>query len=62
MLLTVMGSGDAAGCPKVGCYCPACTVARKGGRSRRTRFSLLLENNGAAVLVDAGPDIRCQLI
>lgn len=62
MLVELLGTGDAAGCPKIGCRCPACTDALKGTRSRRTRFSILVRTEEGAMLIDTGPDLKEQLI
>jgi phosphoribosyl 1,2-cyclic phosphate phosphodiesterase len=62
MKMVLLGTGDAAGCPKMGCWCPACRDARKGGKSRRMRFSVLVHNEGKVALIDVSPDIRWQLI
>lgn len=37
MKVTLLGTGDAIGTPKIGCKCPACMDALGGGRSRRMR-------------------------
>ncbi|RQW78881.1 MAG: MBL fold metallo-hydrolase [Methanothrix sp.] len=64
MKITLLGTGDAIGTPKIGCKCPACLDALRGGRSRRTRFSVLLESDDdeGRVLVDTSPDLRWQLL
>lgn len=62
MKITLLGTGDAPGTPVIGCTCPTCTDARNGGRSMRTRFSILVESEKGKVLVDTGPDLRCQLL
>lgn len=62
MRVTLLGTGDAIGTPKIGCRCPACTDALAGGRSRRLRFSILVENGDGKVLIDTSPDLRWQLI
>lgn len=62
MKITLLGTGDAVGTPKIGCSCPACTDAKKGGRSRRLRFSVLLESDKGRVLIDTSPDLRWQLL
>jgi phosphoribosyl 1,2-cyclic phosphate phosphodiesterase len=61
MLLTLLGSGDAVGTPKVGCRCPVCTEAVCSGR-QRLRTSLLVQNGGRTLLVDSTPDMRQQLL
>ena len=62
--LTILGCGSSAGVPRVGQGWGACDPANP--RNRRRRCSVLVERVGAAgvttVLVDAGPDLREQLI
>jgi phosphoribosyl 1,2-cyclic phosphate phosphodiesterase len=62
MIVTLLGTGDAIGTPKIGCRCPACLDALNGGRSRRLRFSILLESGRGRVLIDTSPDLRWQLL
>ena len=70
MRITFLGTGDAVGTPKIGCRCPACLDAKKGGRSRRYRPCYLFsdddvhsgENGSVNVLVETGPDLRSQLL
>lgn len=62
MIITLLGTGDAIGTPKIGCKCPACQDALEGGRSRRLRFSVLVESKNGKVLIDTSPDLRWQLI
>jgi phosphoribosyl 1,2-cyclic phosphate phosphodiesterase len=64
MKVTLLGTGDAIGTPKIGCKCAACTDALRGGRSRRMRFSVLIESDEdeGRVLVDTSPDLRWQLL
>jgi phosphoribosyl 1,2-cyclic phosphate phosphodiesterase len=61
MRLTLLGTGDAVGTPKVGCSCPQCTRAHEEGLSR-LRTSILLESEGNHLLVDTSPDLRTQLL
>lgn len=62
MKITLLGTGDAPGTPVIGCTCPTCIDAQNGGRSKRTRFSILVESQNGKVLVDTGPDLRSQLL
>lgn len=62
MRLTLLGTGDAVGTPKIGCNCPACTDAHEGGRSQRLRFSILVESEQGKILVDTSPDLRQQFL
>jgi len=62
MKVTLLGTGDAVGTPKIGCSCPACEDAIAGGKSRRLRFSVLVESLTGKVLIDTSPDLRWQLL
>jgi phosphoribosyl 1,2-cyclic phosphate phosphodiesterase len=61
MRITLLGTGDAIGTPKIGCTCPQCTHAKTTG-TMRLRTSLLIENGGFHLLVDSSPDLRQQLL
>lgn len=61
MRITLLGTGDAIGTPKIGCTCPQCTYAINTG-AMRLRTSLLIENEGLHLLVDTSPDLRQQLL
>lgn len=62
MKITLLGTGDAVGTPKIGCSCSACLDAKAGGKSRRLRFSILVESENGKVLIDTSPDLRWQLL
>jgi phosphoribosyl 1,2-cyclic phosphate phosphodiesterase len=62
MRLTLLGTGDAVGTPKIGCNCPACADAREGGKSQRFRFSILVESEQGKILIDTSPDLRQQFL
>jgi len=61
--ITVLGSGDTRGLPKVGCACATCADALRTGFERK-RFGLLVEHydettgRRTRLLVDASPDLR----
>jgi phosphoribosyl 1,2-cyclic phosphate phosphodiesterase len=61
MRLTLLGTGDATGTPKIGCICPQCDRARRTGEAR-LRTSLLIENEGKHLLIDSSPDLRLQML
>lgn len=61
MKITLLGTGDAVGTPRIGCDCPQCTHAKSTGATR-LRTSLLVENEGKHLLVDSSPDLRQQLL
>lgn len=61
MKVTLLGTGDSAGVPHIGCDCETCQRYLEEGR-HRTRFSVLVENDGERVLIDASPDLRFQFL
>ena len=61
MKITLLGTGDAIGTPKINCECAQCSHAKKTGKTR-LRTSLLIENDGRHILVDSSPDLRQQLL
>jgi len=62
MKITLLGTGDTVGTPKVGCSCSNCTYAKEHG-IQRLRTSLLIESNdGRHLLIDTSPDLRQQLL
>lgn len=59
--LIVLGSGTSTGIPLLGCACPVCTHPDK--KNKRLRSSIFLETaKGRRILIDAGPDLRTQLL
>jgi phosphoribosyl 1,2-cyclic phosphate phosphodiesterase len=68
--ITILGSGDSIGTPKLACRCETCEIARKRGVPfSRTRFGILLVHSSNSdpsettrILVDTGPDLRSQLL
>ncbi len=60
MKVTVLGSGPSSGVPQIGGIWGRCDPAEP--RNRRRRSSILVEEGGTAVLVDASPDCRQQLL
>ena len=58
--LTFLGTGTSQGVPIIACQCPVCQSAHP--RDKRFRSSALFRQNGLTVLVDAGPDFRCQML
>jgi phosphoribosyl 1,2-cyclic phosphate phosphodiesterase len=61
MKLTLLGTGDAIGTPKIGCTCPQCAHAAETGTGR-LRTSLLFEKDNNHLLIDSTPDLRQQLL
>ena len=60
MKVTFLGTGTSHGVPMIGCTCATCVSGDP--RDTRLRPSLYIETAGAAVLVDAGPDLRQQAL
>lgn len=60
MKVTILGCGPSSGVPRIGNVWGACDPAEP--RNRRTRASILVEQEDAAILVDTSPDMRSQLL
>ncbi|MBR0653766.1 MBL fold metallo-hydrolase [Roseomonas arctica] len=59
--VTLLGTGASAGVPQIGPIWGACDPTDP--RNRRTRSAILVEGpDGRRLLVDAGPDLRAQLL
>ncbi len=44
----------------IGCSCPVCTSPDK--KDKRLRSSILVQSKTTSVVVDSGPDFRCQML
>jgi phosphoribosyl 1,2-cyclic phosphate phosphodiesterase len=60
MRVRILGCGTSSGVPRIGNDWGTCDPAEP--RNRRRRVSILVEHEGARVLVDTGPDLREQLL
>lgn len=60
MRLTILGSGTSMGVPVIGCDCAVCTS--DDPRNQRLRTSALLQHDDTTILIDAGPDLRTQVL
>jgi phosphoribosyl 1,2-cyclic phosphate phosphodiesterase len=59
--ITFLGTGTSHGVPMIGCRCATCRS--EDPRDRRTRPSVFIEtDDGGAILIDAGPDLRAQAL
>lgn len=58
--LRFLGTGTSAGVPILGCMCDVCRST--DSHDKRLRTAALLETREARILIDAGPDIRQQLM
>ena len=56
----VLGSGTSQGVPVIGCDCPVCLSSDP--KDQRLRSSFFVEKDGTRILIDAGPDLRQQLL
>jgi phosphoribosyl 1,2-cyclic phosphate phosphodiesterase len=61
MKITLLGTGDAIGTPKIHCNCPQCIYAKNTGKER-LRTSILVNYKKKNILVDSSPDLRRQLL
>jgi len=60
MRLTFLGTGTSQGVPVIGCKCAVCQS--KDSRDKRLRTSVFIEIEENHLLIDAGPDLRQQLL
>lgn len=60
MKITFMGTGPSRAIPRPVCVCVACKDARRGGKSARTRSSILIQEKDTCVLIDTSPDFLLQ--
>lgn len=60
MKITLLGTGTSQGVPVVGCDCEVCRSTDP--RDNRLRTSAFVEVEGVRLLIDAGPDLRQQLL
>jgi len=60
MKVTILGCGPSGGVPLIGNDWGACDPANP--RNRRRRASILVQDRGATLLIDASPDMRLQLL
>ncbi len=60
MRIRFLGTGTSHGVPVIGCSCRVCLSPDP--RDRRLRSSILVEEGGTSILVDAGPEFRLQAL
>lgn len=58
--ITLLGTGTSSGVPVLGCYCEVCRS--QNPKDKRFRCAVLVETDHTRILIDAGPDIRMQLL
>lgn len=59
-LITLLGTGASAGVPMIGCHCATCSSLSP--YNKRLRPAALIDARGKRLLLDAGPDVRDQLL
>jgi phosphoribosyl 1,2-cyclic phosphate phosphodiesterase len=57
---TFLGTGTSAGVPMIACECRVCSSP--DAKDKRLRSSLMVESASTAIVVDTGPDFRCQML
>ncbi len=60
MKVTVLGTGTSQGIPVVACDCEVCKSDDK--LDKRLRTSVMIETPSVNILIDAGPDLRYQML
>ncbi len=60
MKLTFLGTGTSQGVPVIGCRCEVCRS--DDPRDSRLRTSAMVEVGEVRLVIDAGPDFRCQML
>ena len=58
--ITFLGTGTSTGIPLIGCNCDTCCSHDQ--KDKRLRASALIETDDITLLIDAGPDLRQQLL
>lgn len=58
--MTFLGTGTSQGIPVIGCRCEVCRSEES--RDKRLRTSAMVECQGVRIVIDAGPDFRCQML
>ncbi len=60
MNVLVLGCGGSGGVPLIGCKCAVCSSPDP--LNKRSRVSIVVEDAGRRILVDASPDLRQQFL
>lgn len=60
MRITVLGCGNSTGVPSIGCSCDVCLSDNP--KNKRSRVSVLVEEQGVNLLIDSSPDLRQQAL
>jgi phosphoribosyl 1,2-cyclic phosphate phosphodiesterase len=60
MDILFLGTGTSTGVPEIGCTCETCLSTDI--KDKRLRASVLIRESESLILIDAGPDLRQQLL
>ena len=60
MKITLLGTGTSQGVPVIGCDCAVCRS--EDPRDKRLRTAALVTHGDTNILIDAGPDLRQQML
>ncbi|HOT88470.1 MAG TPA: MBL fold metallo-hydrolase [Bacteroidales bacterium] len=60
MEITFLGTGTSQGVPVISCNCDICKS--KDSKDQRLRSSIFIQTENNAILIDAGPDFRQQML
>ncbi|MEM9821065.1 MAG: MBL fold metallo-hydrolase [Bacteroidota bacterium] len=60
MKITLLGTGTSQGVPVIGCTCEVCRS--EDPRDKRLRTAALIQIDNTHILIDAGPDLRQQML
>jgi len=60
MKVTILGCGASAGVPVIACDCDVCISTNP--KNKRSRASILIEDKGRTILIDASTDFRMQAL
>src|SRR5437773_9433511 len=60
MQAVVLGCGTSHGVPMIGCSCTVCTSSDP--KNKRTTSGIVIQSTNSAILVDAPPELRLQLV
>jgi phosphoribosyl 1,2-cyclic phosphate phosphodiesterase len=58
--ITILGCGGSTGVPMIGCECAVCTS--NNPKNKRSRVSVLVQQDGKNILIDTSPDLRQQAL